>query len=225
VSSVVPVALGAAWGMLAGLPLARRARRVAGRARVRVLRPRAPHAASPGGSSIARSLGTRLGPVGRVVRALWARRAATRVDAAVGSELPVTIDLLGVAVGAGCTPYVAVEVAAGWAPPVLRDRLESVRRSCALGAGFGHSLEDTATEIPRLRPLVDALLASDRYGAPVADALSRLAAEERAAVRRRAEARARTVPVRLLFPLVFLVLPAFGLLTVVPTLLTGFAGQ
>jgi len=34
--------------------------------------------------------------------------------------------------------------------------------------------------------------------------------------------RARTVPVRLLFPLVFLVLPAFGLLTVVPALLTSF---
>jgi hypothetical protein len=31
------------------------------------------------------------------------------------------------------------------------------------------------------------------------------------------------VPVRLLFPLVFLVLPAFGLLTVVPALLSGLA--
>jgi tight adherence protein C len=77
--------------------------------------------------------------------------------------------------------------------------------------------------LPSLRPLVDALLASERYGAPVGVALARLAVEQRAAVRRRAEARARTVPVRLLFPLVFLVLPAFGLLTVVPALLAGFA--
>jgi tight adherence protein C len=78
-----------------------------------------------------------------------------------------------------------------------------------------------ASEEPRLRALVDALLASDRYGTAVGAALSRLAAEERAAIRREAEARARTVPVRLLFPLVFLVLPAFGLLTVAPALLTG----
>ncbi len=42
-------------------------------------------------------------------------------------------------------------------------------------------------------------------------------------MRRRAEARARTVPVRLLFPLVFCVLPAFVLLTVVPVLLDGIA--
>ena len=53
-------------------------------------------------------------------------------------------------------------------------------------------------------------------------ALERLAVEERTQLRRRAEARARKVPVRLLFPLVFLVLPAFGLLTVVPALLAGF---
>jgi hypothetical protein len=45
--------------------------------------------------------------------------------------------------------------------------------------------------------------------------------EQRTTLRRRAEARARTVPVRLLFPLVFLVLPAFALLTVVPAVLGG----
>ena len=36
--------------------------------------------------------------------------------------------------------------------------------------------------------------------------------------------RARTVPVRLLFPLVFLVLPAFGILTVVPTVAARLSG-
>src|SRR5436190_172863 len=59
--------------------------------------------------------------------------------------------------------------------------------------------------------------------APVGDALARLAGEERAALRRRAEAHARKVPVRLLFPLVFLVLPAFVLLTVVPGLAAGLS--
>ena len=69
--------------------------------------------------------------------------------------------------------------------------------------------------------MADALIASDRLGAPVGPQLARLAAEERAAVRRRAEAHARRVPVKLLFPLVFLVLPAFVLLTVVPGLNAG----
>jgi hypothetical protein len=74
-----------------------------------------------------------------------------------------------------------------------------------------------------LAPLADALLASDRLGAPVAPALARLATEQRIAARRRSEVHARRVPVRLLFPLVFLVLPAFVLLTVVPGLASGLA--
>jgi hypothetical protein len=62
---------------------------------------------------------------------------------------------------------------------------------------------------------------AERDGAPIADLLARLADDARAVVRRRSEAHARRVPVRLLFPLVFLVLPAFGLLTVVPALAAG----
>jgi tight adherence protein C len=164
-----------------------------------------------------------LGPVGRVVAGLRRRRATRRIEAAIARELPVTIDLLAVAVAAGCTPYLAVGVAAQWSPPLLAERLDGVRRACDLGSGLGPALDGLATATPLLKPLCDALLTSDRYGAAVRESLGRLATEERAALRRRAEARARTVPVRLLFPLVFLVLPAFGLLTVAPALLAGFA--
>ena len=95
-------------------------------------------------------------------------------------------------------------------------------RACALGPSFDAALDDAARSTPgacaRWR---DALLASDRLGAPVGPVLARLAEEERTALRRRAEAHARRIPVRLLFPLVFLVLPAFVLLTVVPGLAAG----
>ncbi len=140
------------------------------------------------------------------------------------SELSITIDLLAVAVGAGYTPYLAVEVAARWAPPVLGRVLENVAGACRLGADFDRALDDMARAHGELRGLGDALLATDRLGAPVLDSLQRLAVSARADVRRRAEARARTVPVRLLFPLVFLVLPAFGLLTVVPAIAARLGG-
>jgi len=151
------------------------------------------------------------------------RRRSRRDDAELTAELPVTLDLLGVAVDAGCTPYLAVDLALRWAPPAMATRLAGVRGACALGATFADALDDLAAHAPRLRPLADALLASDRLGAPVGPALARLSAEQRAELRRGAEAHARRVPVRLLFPLVFVVLPAFGLLTVVPTLLAGFS--
>ncbi|HEV3135748.1 MAG TPA: type II secretion system F family protein [Acidimicrobiia bacterium] len=218
------LALGLAWGTLAATPLAMRARRQRVDLRVRPLRP---VRAAP-----ARTAPTLLGRVvdplsrsaaGRVLAGARARYR-TRSDAAVlGAELPVTLDLLGVAVGAGCTPYLAVDVAARWAPPGMAARLTGVQDACALGATFAEALDDVAERAPPLRPLADALLASDRLGAPVGPALARLAAEHRAELRRHAETQARRVPVRLLFPLVFVVLPAFGLLTVIPTLLAGLS--
>jgi len=96
-----------------------------------------------------------------------------------------------------------------------------VERRCRLGSPLAEALDDLAAREPPLRAVAEALAVAERTGAPTAELLARLADEERAALRRRAEAHARRVPVRLLFPLVFLVLPAFGLLTVVPALLAG----
>jgi hypothetical protein len=219
--------LGLAWGALLALPLARRAIRVAPTARAAALAPRVRPASWRAGlgsrvaTLVRAQVNRRCGPVGRVLRALRGGRRAHVTDAAIARELPVVLDLLGVAVGAGCTPYLALEVAVQWSPPSVATPLAAVLRSCALGIGFATALDDVAQGTPRLRPLADALLASDRLGAPVAPVLARLAEEERTASRRRAEAHARRIPVRLLFPLVFLVLPAFVLLTVVPGLASG----
>src|SRR5262245_6508759 len=221
--------LGASWGVLAATPVARRGRRgtVAGRLRSgehaarRVSKRWRPVADAS--ARLAPRLAAWSGPVARVLHDVRSRRAFRGRDALVARELPVALDLLGVAVDAGCTPYLAVETAARWTPPVLARELTGVRRACALGASFEQALDDVVRDVPTLRSLADALLASDRLGAPVAPALTRLAAEERVAARRRAETHARRVPVRLLFPLVFLVLPAFVLLTVVPGLAAGLA--
>jgi len=64
------------------------------------------------------------------------------------------------------------------------------------------------------------LVRTERLGSSLADEMSRLAADVREQRRARAVDRARAAPVKMLFPLVFLVLPAFLLLTVVPVLLT-----
>jgi pilus assembly protein TadC len=118
--------------------------------------------------------------------------------------------------------YRALELAVQWGPPTGGRAL-----GLALGAtgrgSLSDALETTASDAPTLAPVTEVLVASDRLGAPAGPALTRLAHEVRADLRRRAEARARTLPVKLLFPLVFLVLPAFGLLTVVPALLTALS--
>ena len=149
------------------------------------------------------------------------RRRERRRETAIRRELPVVIDLVGVAVSAGCTPFHAVEHAAEFAPIRTAEMLAGVMHGCARGQSFDDALRDLGATVAALRPLADALRASARLGTPAAPAVGRLAADVRADVRRRAEARARTVPVRLCFPLVLCVLPAFALLTVVPVALAG----
>jgi len=138
-----------------------------------------------------------------------------RVDEGVA----LTADLLAVAVAAGLTPYLALEVGARFAPEPIAGRLGGVVVAAAGGQRLADALDAEAARTPALGPLLALLSASERSGAPVGAALGRLAASTRAQARRRAMARARTVPVRLLFPLVFLVLPAFLLLTVGPVVL------
>jgi Flp pilus assembly protein TadB len=132
----------------------------------------------------------------------------------------LTADLLAVAVVAGLTPYLALELAARFGPEPVGGRLRAVvAAAAASGRPLADVLDAEAGSTPPLGPLLALLAASERSGAPIGAALGRLAASTRARARRRAMARARTVPVRLLFPLVFLVLPAFLLLTVAPVVL------
>ena len=150
------------------------------------------------------------------------RRRRSRRDDALAREVAIAVDLVGVGVSAGCPPYLAVELAAAWSPPLVAPEMRAIVHACGLGQSFDDALRAGGTRTPALRGLTDTLRTSARLGSPAAPALVRLAAEVRADVRRRAEARARTVPVRLCFPLVLCILPAFALLTVVPVVIDGF---
>ncbi len=157
--------------------------------------------------------------------AVWAlpafdqrRRRRRRRDELL-RHLPEVTDLFVLAVGAGLTVPLAVAAVSRRAPGPLAATLAQAVEETNLGRRLADALDD----IPGLvgeeaRPLIGALVASDRYGAPLLDGLVRLSAELRADRRRRAEEAARRVPVKLLFPLVFCTLPAFALLTVAPLL-------
>jgi tight adherence protein C len=62
------------------------------------------------------------------------------------------------------------------------------------------------------------LAVADRLGSGAAAVLSRFADHEREVERRRAQEALRTIPIRLLPPLIVCVLPAFCLTTVVPVI-------
>jgi tight adherence protein C len=152
------------------------------------------------------------------LRPAWlAKRIGQRRRARIESELPEVVDLLILAVGAGLTVPLALDAVERRATGELRDELAAVLAA----ARQGHRLADALDALPSragegVRPLVAALVASERYGAPLQTGLERLADEVRAQRRRRADIAARRVSVKLLFPLVVCILPAFALLTVAP---------
>ena len=148
---------------------------------------------------------------------LQARREERRRLAALAADLPDVVDLFVLAVGAGLTVALAVTMVSRRAGGPLGAEL---RRACD-DVAVGRRLAEALDDIPRrageaVRPLTAALVASERYGAPLAVGLERLAGEVRRDRRRTAEEAARRIPVKLLFPLVGCTLPAFALLTVAP---------
>ena len=151
-----------------------------------------------------------------------AKRSERRRLAALAADLPDVVDLLVLAVGAGLTVHLAVRSVARRAPGPLGAELAQACDEAALGRRLGDALDDLPARAGEAcRPLVAALLASERYGAPLGVGLERLAHEVRADRRRKAEEAARKIPVKLLFPLVSCTLPAFALLTVAPLIVSA----
>lgn len=150
-------------------------------------------------------------------------RSKKRADAALYlRHLPEVVDLLCLTTGAGLNVSLAIEAVARSAPSPFSEELIRVTREVALGRRLADALEDVVDRTDELiRPLIASLVASERYGAPLAKSLERLSDEIRSQRRRRAEEAARRVPVKLLFPLVLCILPAFGLLTMAPLLAGG----
>ena len=153
------------------------------------------------------------------------RRQAQAAERAVRAQLAETIDLFAVAFASGHNLVSATEQVARWAHGDLG---QAIRR-CLHQAERSRSLVDALEELPSqlgtdVRPLVAALAAHARFGAPIAPTLVRLADDSRTSQRRAAETAARRLPVMMLFPLVICVLPAFVLVTVVPVVAEAISG-
>jgi tight adherence protein B len=148
-------------------------------------------------------------------RRALARRLAVRSDAA-----PAALDLLGAALLAGLNPHKAVIRVAERAPEALQEDLSLAAAVLRLGGTPAAALRAAADRsgLDELRAAAAALEAAERWGAPPAEALAARAEALRGRARLHAEAEAGRAAVRLAFPLVLCFLPAFVLLTVVPTI-------
>jgi tight adherence protein C len=154
----------------------------------------------------------------RVVTLL--RRAERRSRTAARAALPDLIELVIIGVRAGLTPAGAVEMAATHTRPELAALLDEVVHHMHRGQRLADALDALPPWLGQHAGyFTDALITADRYGLPLGPVLDQLAADVRADRTRQAQQQARTLPVRLSFPLVVCTLPSFVLLAIAPAVL------
>lgn len=147
------------------------------------------------------------------------RRARRRHQREVVRQLPDTVDLLALAIGAGQTTRQAVATLARSASPPFVAAFAEVDRRADRGERLVDALEALTARLgPAVQPVTSVLAALERHGVAIGATLEQLSVEARRERRLQAETAARKLPVRLSFPLVCCVLPAFALLTLAPLL-------
>lgn len=151
-----------------------------------------------------------------------AKKRMRRRAAAVEREVPQLLDLLAVGSSAGLSAELALRRAAAALRGPLGSDLTELFRGADLGVRWREELSRYAhaSGSRDLRRSIAVLERTERLGSSLQETTVELAASVRQARRAAVVERARTAPIKMLFPLVFLILPAFLLLTVVPVLLT-----
>jgi len=139
------------------------------------------------------------------------RRRRLRVEA----ELPWVVDLLVTALRAGLGPLEAFARVEAVCHPDVGRELQVPLARLRLGVDPVSVWGELAGH-PELGRLGVALRRATESGAPIVDALTRLADDLRAARRAAVEVRVRRIEVRAAVPLGVCLLPAFVLLAVVP---------
>lgn len=160
----------------------------------------------------------------RLPKTLLEMRSRRRRDQ-IAVALPDAVDLLVVCAQAGLSVAVSLKRVSVHVPGALGRELQRTLEEVDLGVPRAEALAKMAkrNQVSELEALVGVLNTAERFGIGVVGSLQTFAEEVRIRRRRAAEEQARRAPVKMLFPLVFLILPAFILLTVVPMLLSAFS--
>ena len=160
---------------------------------------------------------------------LVVRRRSQRRLAQVDYELPELIDLLVVTVEAGLGFNGSLQVASERLRGPLGDELRLAMQEQTMGLTTSEALSNMLTrcQTPLMRSFVRAVLQGETLGVSIGKIMRDLATDMRKRRRQAAEERAQKAPVKILFPLVFLIFPAMFVVLLGPAVhafTTSFGG-
>ncbi|RDB43467.1 type II secretion system F family protein [Halomonas sp. DQ26W] len=165
-----------------------------------------------------------LAVIGYLLPRFWLARAIKRRTRALSRGLPDALDLLVVCSEAGLGLGAAIQRVARdleISHPELADELHLYTLQTRAGMDNKAALRDLEerTGVDDVRGLVTTLLQSMRFGTSIAMTLRLFAVELRDKRTQQAEERAAKVSTKMLFPLIFCILPSFLLVTLGPPIL------
>jgi tight adherence protein C len=145
-------------------------------------------------------------------------------------SLPDAIDLLTISVESGLGFDSAVAQVARNTEGPLSDEFARMLQEMQIGRGRADALRSMAdrTNLPDLRSFVSAMVQADTFGIPIGAVLRVQSSEIRLKKRQWAEEKAQKVPVKILVPLIFCILPCLFIAVLGPagiSIMDNFKGK
>jgi tight adherence protein C len=168
------------------------------------------------------ALGTAVfGVVGYMLPNVLLKNAGSKREELMRNALPDAIDLLTISVEAGLGFDAAVARVAKNTEGPLAQEFARLLQEMQLGMGRSEAMRAMGerTSLLELRSFCLAMVQADSLGIPIARVLRIQSSELRVKRRQRAEEKAQKVPVKMLFPLIFFILPCLFIVILGPVIL------
>jgi tight adherence protein C len=158
------------------------------------------------------------GALGWMLPVVIVRRRGRKRTAQIEYELPELIDVLVVTLEAGLSFLASLSLAADRIEGPLGVELRLTLQEQRMGLGIHDALEGMLrrVETPNLRTFVRSVAQGESLGVSTGQIMRNLAVEMRKRRRSAAEERAQKAPVKMLFPLIFLIFPAMFVILLGP---------
>lgn len=167
--------------------------------------------------------------LGYMLPVIWLGRRITARKKAITKALPDALDLLCISVEAGLAFDLALQrVTDKWDDELSRE-FKRVLKDMQLGRTRREALKDLAerTGVDDVQTFTAAVIQADQLGVSMAKILRIQSDQMRVRRRQRAEELAQQAPIKMLFPMVFLIFPALFVVILgpaVPRIISSFSG-